>query len=88
MENLAKIFGGVLLTICALLPLLCASTLVGAVAGWAVGLFFQGSFDRVLPQIGIHASLWDIGAVSGFFGGFLRTKVDGPSKTNVNNPQK
>ena len=77
MENTTKVFGAALLVIGGIFLLVIFSTLIGAVAGWTVGLIFGEAILGILDQIGIrNISMWQFGAFMGFVGGFLKTKVD------------
>jgi hypothetical protein len=49
------------------------STLFGAVAGWAVGLFFGGTVLGLLGQVGVHdVTMWQVGAFLGFLAAFFK----------------
>lgn len=68
------IIGGIILIIGGIILLLPLSTLCGAIAGWAVGLFFEKEILSVASQLGVHnVTMWQLGAFLGFVGAFLRT---------------
>lgn len=50
---------------------------VGAFAGWVVGHFFPGTVGLVGSAIsgGAYMPAWQVGAVLGFVGGFLKPRV-------------
>lgn len=76
MEKVAIGVGTAALTICGMFFLIVLSTLMGAIAGWAVGLFFSDTILGILSQLGVrNISMWQFGAFMGFIGGFLKTKV-------------
>jgi len=75
-NKIAAAFGGILLVIGGLFLLIVASTLMGTLAGWVVGLFFSDAILGVLAQIGVHGiTMVQFGTFMGFIGGFLKTKV-------------
>ena len=76
MEKVALGFGAIFMAVAAILLILPFATLCGGIAGVIVGAFFGDTITGTFAQIGIHASMWQIGATLGFVGGFLRTKVD------------
>ena len=50
------------------------STLMGAVCGLIVGLFFGDTILGIAGQIGIHhVTMWQLGAFLGFVGSFFRS---------------
>ena len=52
------------------------STLVGAICGWCVGLFFGDSILLVFKSCGITGvSMWPLGAFLGFVISFFRSSV-------------
>ena len=64
--------GGALLF--AALPILNA--LLGAFAGWVVGLFFGETILGILAQIGVTGvEMWQVGLFFGFVGAFFRTSM-------------
>lgn len=76
MEKIVTTLGTAMLSIGGIFLLVLAGTLMGALAGWVVGLFFSETILGILGQIGIHnISMWQFGAFMGFVGGFLKTKV-------------
>lgn len=49
---------------------------VGAGAGWLVGLVFDGSLSLLAKALGIpEAQPYQLGAILGFIGGFVRSSV-------------
>ena len=49
------------------------STLIGAISGWVVGLFFGQSILAIFATIGVSGfSMWQIGAFLGFVASFFR----------------
>lgn len=67
--------GAVFAAIGAVFLLVTLGTLGGAVAGSIVGLFFGDTILGVVAQLGLHVTMWQLGATLGFVGGFLRTTV-------------
>lgn len=81
MENLIENLGKLVLMAGALMILPMLGTLVGSFAGWAVGLFFEGTILGIAGQLGItDVAMWQLGAFLGFVGGFLKTKVSADVK--------
>ena len=78
MEKLGK-FLGVSFAIAGIMFLACIlSTLLGALAGWVVGLFFEETILNFFAMLGISGlKMWQIGASLGFIGSFFNT-------TNIN----
>lgn len=78
METLAKALGLGILWVATLFIVIPLGTLFGAFAGWVVGHTFLGGW--VLDGLGSFGvrgiDLTDFGALMGFAGGFLRTKVE------------
>lgn len=75
-EKTAIAFGTVALALCGTFFFIIASALMGALAGWIVGLFFSDTILGILAQLGIrNIGMWQFGAFMGFVGGFLKTKV-------------
>lgn len=82
MEKLATFFGVLAIGAIGIFCFVILGTLLGAVAGWAVGLFFGGTILGILSQLGITGiSMWQFGAFMGFVGGFLKTKVSAEVKS-------
>ena len=53
-------------------------TVIGALTGWVVGIFFAKPILAILSAVGIEGfKMWQIGAFLGFVGSFFRS-------TNVN----
>ena len=51
-------------------------TVFGAMGGWFVGLLFDETLVLVADMFGISGTpAWQLGAILGFVGGFLRTSV-------------
>lgn len=71
MQAILAIF--VIFLLMAVSPLLGA--LFGAFSGWVVGLFFGDTLLSIFSQLGVHASMWAIGAFLGFGGGFFRSHL-------------
>lgn len=71
MPALIAILGGVaLLFLGALL-----NTLVGAFAGWVVGLVFDDSMRLLAEVLNVKAAPYQLGAIFGFIGGFFRSSL-------------
>lgn len=52
--------------------------LVGAGAGWVVGLVFEDAIIGFLNRLGVETAgltMWQVGASLGFIGGYLKTTV-------------
>lgn len=76
MEAFVKLFGGAALVISGIFCFVILGTLMGALAGWIVGLVFSDTILGILAQMGIrNISMAQFGAFMGFVGGFLKTKV-------------
>jgi len=55
--------------------LIILTTLMGAVAGWVVGLFFGETILTTLSRFGVDVAglqMWQLGATLAFIGGFFR----------------
>ena len=51
-------------------------TVVGAFAGWVVGLFFTNTITTVLAALGVTGvKVWQLGAFLGFVGGFFKATL-------------
>jgi hypothetical protein len=75
-EKLVAGVGAAFLAIGSIFLLVTLGTLIGALAGWIVGLFFGDTILGILNQLGVKGiSMWQFGAFMGFTGGFLKTKV-------------
>lgn len=51
-------------------------TLMGAVAGWVVGLFFEETILTTLARFGVNVgglAMWQLGATLAFVGSFFKT---------------
>jgi hypothetical protein len=75
MDKVATAAGIALLSVGGIFLFVVLGTLLGAIAGWTVGLFFGDTILGVLSQLGVHSTMWQFGAFMGFVGGFLKTKV-------------
>lgn len=76
MEKIVLSMGIGFLTIVGLFFFVIFNTLVGAIAGWIVGLFFGDTILGILAQLGVKGvTMWQFGAFLGFIGGFLKTKT-------------
>lgn len=83
MDKLATMFGGVALFFGGVFLMVIFGTLMGAVAGWIVGLFFGETILSILGQLGVrNVTMWQFGAFMGFVGGFLKTKVTATVKAD------
>ena len=52
------------------------AVLGGSFAGWIVGLVFPSTFELSLARFSLDSfQPWQIGAILGFIGGFLKTSV-------------
>jgi len=47
--------------------------LVGAFAGWVVGMAFPDTMGLLAQMLHIEAAPWQLGAIFGFVGGFFRS---------------
>lgn len=75
-DKLAKTFGMMTFAVAGVFWFIILGTLVGALAGWTVGLVFGDTILGILGQVGIHnVTMFQFGAFMGFVGGFLKTKV-------------
>lgn len=69
---------GAFLVVAALFFLIVFSTLMGAVAGWVVGLFFSDTILGTLQRFGINTlglSMWQLGATLAFVGSFFKAST-------------
>lgn len=65
------LFGPVIFAVVALIAML-----MGAAAGWVGGLIFPQVFERLTTLIfGEAIPAWQLGAMLGFVGGFLRASL-------------
>lgn len=81
MDKLALTLGGMALAIGGIFFFVIFGTLMGAIAGWIVGMFFDDTILGILSQLGVHGvSMWQFGAFMGFVDGFLKTKVSAEVK--------
>ena len=76
MESLGKILGCCLSVALTLFFASILGTLLGAFAGWVVGLFFGETILGIFAAIGISGfKLWQLGAFLGFVGSFFRLSI-------------
>lgn len=66
-----------ILTGVAITFLVLIGPLLGAFAGWVVGLFWGDEILKVLHAFGMKegVSMWHLGAALGFIGGFFRSTL-------------
>lgn len=78
MDKHTKIAGAAILFSAMIIIAAPLNALMGAVAGWTVGLFWGDTIISVLRSLGIPEkfTMWQIGATLGFLGSFLRTKIE------------
>ena len=63
-----------------LLPLV--GTVLGALAGFVVGIFFGDTILGILSQLGVTGvAMWQVGAFLGFVGGYFRSAGASKSKS-------
>ena len=74
-----KLFAGTIVLLIAgalILFAVCLGTIIGAIAGWAVGGLFDDTSAKVLTYLGLtDFAMWEIGATLGFVGGFFRNST-------------
>ena len=76
LERTTLLIGSAFVMTAGIFLFVALGTLMGALAGWTVGLFFGGTILSIVHQLGIHdVSMWQFGAFMGFVGGFMKTKV-------------
>ncbi len=75
MDIFAKIFGGGVLVIGGLFFIIILGTLMGGVAGWAVGMVFTDTIAALKQALGVVVTDFELGAMLGFVGGFFRASV-------------
>ncbi len=83
MEQLAKLTTGIVVTFATLFALRLIGPLMGALAGWIVGLFFGNTIFAVLQGFGVNTSLfsmWQLGAALSFIGSFFVITIPRPGK--------
>lgn len=54
----------------------CLNTIMGAFAGWVVGLFFSNSILGTLARFGVDVAdlqMWQLGAMLGFVGSSFKS---------------
>lgn len=81
MKDMAEGFGVIVMAFGAIFLFTIFGSLLGAIAGWIVGLFFGDTILGILAQLGIHnITMFQFGAFMGFIGSFLKTKVSAEVK--------
>jgi len=76
MGGFVKFAGGLVVATGGIFVFVLLGTLMGALSGWVVGLFFSDTMLGILSQLGVkNIAMWQFGAFMGFVGGFLKTKV-------------
>ena len=81
MKTFSTTIGAIVLGSSAICFLTIVGALFGALSGWIVGWFFGETILGVLGKLGLHGvAMWQIGATAGWFGGFLKTKVEATVK--------
>ena len=71
-----KVIVGSLLVVAGLFIVVSFGTLIGALSGWVVGLFFGDTILGILACLGITGfKMWQIGAFLGFVGGFFKSSL-------------
>lgn len=76
MREVGEAIGTVLGLIALAFLAIIVGTLMGAITGWVVGLFFGNAILGALASFGVvGVSMWQLGAFLGFVGGFFRTTV-------------
>lgn len=64
----------------------CLGTLMGSLSGWVVGHVWPNTFRLWLKIAGWNVSPWQVGAMLGFVGGFIRPRLTKESKTKEARP--
>jgi hypothetical protein len=63
-------------TLIGLLPFfIILSSLLGALFGWVVGLFFPVTMALFSSILGVQAEPWQLGLLLGFISGFFRNSI-------------
>lgn len=78
MRKLATAVGAFALIVIIFLLFPLIGSLVGAFAGWVVGLFFEDTILSTLARFGVDTgglAMWQLGCTLGFIGGFFKTSV-------------
>lgn len=76
MDKIFEVFGAVVVMAVMLFIVALLGTLLGAGAGWAVGMVFGQTFAIALAHVGIaDMQLWQVGAVLGFVSVFFSRHV-------------
>lgn len=78
-----KVLVGLPLVAAVIFFLPCMGVLFGAFSGWVVGLFFEETVMGFLGRVGFNTAgfeMWQVGAVMGFLGAFLKTSVTSNNK--------
>ncbi len=79
METFIKIIGGSVLVIGSLFLIIILSTLMGGIAGWAVGMVFTETISELKQFMGVSVTDFELGAALGFVGSFFRTAATSKS---------
>lgn len=75
------IFAGILILVLVFIACI-GGALVGSGAGWVVGLVFDDSLKLLATAMGIPtAEPYQLGAILGFVGGFVRASVSTETKS-------
>ena len=76
MVKLAESLGAIIVAIFIIFLVVIAGTLVGAIAGWTVGLFFGDIVLKTLACFGASGfTMLELGATLGFVGGFFSNRM-------------
>lgn len=76
MEKMTLVFGGMMIFMGSIFIAVVLGPLLGAFAGWVVGLVFGETILGIAAQLGIKdVEMWQLGAFLGFVSGFLKTKA-------------
>lgn len=74
MDKFLAFVGAIIVVPLTLVFLIILGTLLGAVTGWIVGLFFSETILSVLAGFGAQGfTMWQLGAALGFIGPFFRS---------------
>lgn len=74
---------GAIAVVALLFFLVILTTLMGAVAGWAVGLFFEQTILGTLARFGVNVEglqMWQLGATLAFVGSFFKAHQSNTNK--------
>lgn len=75
MDIFAKILGSVTVVGIVLFFVCLIGTVMGALAGWIVGLVFPETLGLLAKMLNVDAAPWQLGAILGFIGGFFRSSL-------------